>query len=161
MGKCQQKTSLLPPAGRHPRSLQADVLKYLHDNVNAGHLGINKTISRVKRHFYWYRMKESVKLWIRNCTKCGSRKSPVNPPKAGIRSYQVGAPLDRVCTDILGPFPCLGRGNKYILLVGDYFTRWIEAYAIPDCTAKTVADKLVYEYFCRLGYPLDLHSDQG
>ena len=69
--------------------------------------------------------------------------------------------MDRVATDILGPFPQSSSGNRYILLVGDYFTRWIEAYAIPEFSAKTVAEKSVYEFFSRFGTPLDLHSDQG
>ena len=45
--------------------------------------------------------------------------------------------------------------------MGDYFTRSIEAYAIPEFSAKTVAEKLVYEFFSRFGTPFDLHSDQG
>ena len=69
--------------------------------------------------------------------------------------------MDRVATDLLGPFPQSSSGNRYILLVGDYFTRWIEAYAIPELSAKTVAEKLVYEFFSRFGTPFDLHSDQG
>ena len=69
--------------------------------------------------------------------------------------------MDRVATDILGPFPQLKSGNRYILLVGDYFTRWIEAYAIPEFSAQTVAHKLVYEFFSRFITTFDLHSDQG
>ena len=42
--------------------------------------------------------------------------------------------------------------------MGDYFTRWVEAYAIPEFSAKTVGQKLVYEFFSRFG---TLHSDQG
>ena len=49
----------------------------------------------------------------------------------------------RVATDILGPFPQSESGNRYVLLLGDYFTKWIEAYAIPEFSAKTVAQKLV------------------
>ena len=45
--------------------------------------------------------------------------------------------------------------------MGDYFTRWIEAYTIPEFSAKTVAQKHVYEFFSRFGTPFDLHSDQG
>jgi hypothetical protein len=35
------------------------------------------------------------------------------------------------------------NGNKYIMVVGDYFTKWMEAIPIPDAEAKTVADKFV------------------
>jgi hypothetical protein len=35
------------------------------------------------------------------------------------------------------------NGNKYIMVVGDYLTKWMEAIPIPDAAAKTVADKFV------------------
>ncbi|GFV89713.1 retrovirus-related Pol polyprotein from transposon 412 [Trichonephila clavipes] len=43
----------------------------------------------------------------------------------------------------------------------DYFTKWPEAYPIPDQEASTVAEVLVQHWISRLGVPLQLHSDQG
>ena len=42
-----------------------------------------------------------------------------------------------------GPIPTTANGNKYILVASDYFTRWVEAYAISNQEATTVAGKLV------------------
>ena len=75
--------------------------------------------------------------------------------------YRSGAPMDRVATDLLGPFPVTYSKNRYILVVMDTFTKWVEAYAIPEFSAKTVAKKIVYEFISRFGAPLELHSDQG
>ncbi len=61
----------------------------------------------------------------------------------------------------MGPLPESAAGNKYILVTGDYFTRWMEAYPIPNQEAITVATKLVNELFCRFSIPEQLHSDQG
>ena len=66
-----------------------------------------------------------------------------------------------MAVDIVGPLPITRHGNEYIMVVGDYFTKWKEAFAIPNHTALTVADKLVSEVFCRFGCPLQLHTDQG
>jgi len=52
-------------------------------------------------------------------------------------------------------------GNSYILVAADYFTRWVEAFPLPNQEAITVANKLVDEVFLRLGVPEQLHSDQG
>ena len=66
-----------------------------------------------------------------------------------------------VATDIVGPLPESDGGNCYILVVADYFTRWMEAFPIPHQDATTVANKLVDEVFLRFGIPEQLHSDQG
>ena len=71
------------------------------------------------------------------------------------------APLDRMGTDLLGPLPITPRGNKYILTIADYFTKWVEIVAVPDQTAVTCAQIRLNEVVCRFGCPLAIHSDQG
>ena len=48
-----------------------------------------------------------------------------------------------IATDILGPLPESAEKNRYILVAGDYFTHWMEAYAIPNQEATTVVKKLL------------------
>ena len=69
--------------------------------------------------------------------------------------------MERLAMDILGPLALTPRGNKFVLVVTDYFTKWTESYAIPNQEATTVAEKLVSEFVCRLGVPREIHSDQG
>ncbi|GFU00569.1 retrovirus-related Pol polyprotein from transposon 412 [Trichonephila clavipes] len=64
-------------------------------------------------------------------------------------------------SDILGPLPRTASGNKYLLVVMDYFTKWPEVYPIPDQEAPTVAEAVVQHWISRYGAPLQLHSDQG
>jgi hypothetical protein len=45
--------------------------------------------------------------------------------------------------------------------VADHFTKWVEAYAVPNKEAETVAERLVTEFICRFGAPMEIHSDQG
>ena len=45
--------------------------------------------------------------------------------------------------------------------MGDYFSKWKEAYADSDHTAYTVADKLATEFITRFGIPNQIHTDQG
>lgn len=52
-------------------------------------------------------------------------------------------------------------GNSYVLVVADYFSRWVEAFPIPNQEATTVARKLADKVFCRYSPPEQLHSDQG
>ena len=69
--------------------------------------------------------------------------------------------MERVGVDVLGPFPVTDSGNRYVLVAMDCFTKWPEAYAVPDQSAATTAERLVEEMFARFGVPAELHSDQG
>lgn len=62
--------------------------------------------------------------------------------------------------DLLGPLKQSEKGNLYIMVLTDYLTKWPEAVALPDKSAKTVCSALV-EIFCRLGIPTTVISDQG
>ena len=61
---------------------------------------------------------------------------------------------------ILGPLPDPDCGNEYVLIVGDYLSRWTEAYAIPNQEATTVARVLVEEFVACFGILRQIHSDQ-
>ena len=63
--------------------------------------------------------------------------------------------------DIAGPFLVSESGNRYVLVVIDYFSKWPEVYAIPNQEARTVAEVFANNWVCRYGVPLELHSDQG
>ena len=75
--------------------------------------------------------------------------------------YNVGAPMERIVVDLLGPLPESESGNKYLLIVADYFSKWTEAFPMVNQEATTVAEILVRQVISRFGVPLSLHSDQG
>ena len=75
--------------------------------------------------------------------------------------YNVGTPMERIAVDVLGPLPETEDGNKYLLIAMDYFTKWPEAYPLPNQEATTVANALAQQFICRFGVPLEIHSDQG
>ena len=69
--------------------------------------------------------------------------------------------MERVAMDLLGPLPESRRGNKYLLVVSDYFTRWVEAYPLPNSEAITVAQVFIDEFISRYGLPRQIHTDRG
>ena len=113
------------------------------------------------QRYYWYKAREDVNLWIANCDNCGANKPPPFKPRAPLGSMPVGAPLDRLSTDLIGALPRTPRGNRYILVVTDQFTKWVEIFAIPDQSAETTARTILNEVIARYGSPTSIHSDQG
>ncbi|UYV74972.1 K02A2.6-like [Cordylochernes scorpioides] len=98
---------------------------------------------------------------IHECDRCAASKGPKTRSRGVMREYNMGAPFERIAIDVIGPFPVTEGGNRYILVAMDYFTKWPEAYAIPNQEATTVAKVLMDNLICRFGVPLELHSDQG
>ena len=144
-----------------PQVLRQEVLQNCHDNKMSAHFGVNKTVQKMKQHFHWHRMSEDVKLYIQQCSVCARRRQPRPKYRAALSDYKVGYVMDRIGIDILGPLPISHKGHKYILIIGDHFTRWMEAYPLKSLHTKEVADKLVHEFIARYGIPLEIHSDQG
>jgi hypothetical protein len=69
--------------------------------------------------------------------------------------------MQTIVTYVAGPFPRRDQGSRYLLIAKYYFTKWPEAYAIPNQEASTVVEALVTNFFCPFGVPRELHSDQG
>lgn len=78
-----------------------------------------------------------------------------------MRQYNVGYPMERIGLDICGPYPVSKKGNRYLMVVSCYFTKWVDAIPLKTQEAKYVASKLVNRFISIFGVPLQLHTDLG
>ena len=53
------------------------------------------------------------------------------------------------------------RGNRYILVMIEVFTRYVIAVAIPDQNAKTICDAITHRFLLVHGAPRRILTDQG
>ena len=68
-------------------------------------------------------------------------------------------PFKRMVVDVVGPLPHTKSGNKFLLVIMDYATKWPEAFVLRNVTTETVVHCLV-EMTARIGV-LELLSDNG
>jgi transposase InsO family protein len=66
-----------------------------------------------------------------------------------------------VAIDTAGPLPKTKAGNKYILVAIDHYSKWCEAKAMADHSAKTAAKFLEDDLICRYGVPGFILTDNG
>ena len=150
------KFQLMVPQNKIP-----DVLFENHDHIFGGHLGVEKTYFKIRDQYFWEKMYTTVKNYCLSCDICNRRTSQ-GGSKAPMGLYQIpGKPFERVHIDVLGPFPTTDRGNKYLVVFICAFTKWPEAFAVPNQQAKTIADLLVNKFICRFSPPNTLISDRG
>jgi transposase InsO family protein len=144
-----------------PVKYRSDLIRLLHSGMTGGHAGLTKTSEQVKYRAYWVGWTADVRAEVGRCDACAQYHRGSAPRQVGLQPMPVGEPWERLGIDITGPHPRSSRGNEYALTVVDHFTKWAEAYAIPNHQATTVARKLVNELFTRFGTPLQILSDQG
>ena len=106
-------------------------------------------------------MKVHIAEFCRLCDACAARKLSPKQNKAPMGHISSGAPMEKVCLDILGPLPLTQQKNRYILIKTDIFTKWTEAIALPDQKACSITKAFVDTFVSRLGTPLQVYSDQG
>jgi transposase InsO family protein len=144
-----------------PKSLRAEILRLNHDVPLSGHQGMNRTLERLQERFYWHGMTSDARMYVKGCSACSQGKKPTRKAKYPMTPYHAGAPMERVHMDFLGPLPKSVRGNEYVLVIVDQFTKWVECIPLPSMTAEVTARAVVNEFFSRFGCPFQLHTDQG
>jgi len=144
-----------------PRTLVPRVLKMVHDEPLGGHLGVEKTLNKLRSAFYWPGMRHDVTAHVSGCETCIRTKSGRRKQRAPMQPSAVGFPNHRVAMDIVGPLPKSRAGNKYILVATDYFTKWVEIFPMENETAESVAKCFYKGWICVHGPPQSLHTDQG
>ncbi len=102
-----------------------------------------------------------MRLFIKKCPQCSSCRITSPMGSAKLQNYPALTPIDRLHLDVLGPFPESKSGNRYILVIIDQFTRWVEAFPIPEQGAETTAKRLVFDFISSFGVPLEIHTNQG
>ena len=75
--------------------------------------------------------------------------------------YHASTPMESVHLVFLGPLPQTLRGNVYVLMMVDQFTKWVGCIPLPSQTAEHTATAAVNEFFSRFGCSLHIFTDQG
>ena len=133
-----------------PEDKWHEVFQHLHEHSTGGHMGVQKTKNKIAFAFFWPGLQQTVEKLCRRCDSCAARKPSLKRPRAPLQQYLVGNPMERIAVDILGPLPKTRRGNSFVLVLRDYFTKWMEAFAIPNQEAQTVARVVVEQFICNM-----------
>ncbi|XP_061176104.1 uncharacterized protein LOC133185059 [Saccostrea echinata] len=127
-----------------------------------GHLGTSRTASKVLAEFYWPGVQADVCRFCRSCDICQRTTPKGRTTKVPLGDMPIiEVPFRRVAVDLVGPIqPATRKGNRYILTVVDFATRYPEAIALKGIDTERVAEALV-DVFCRVGVPKEMLTDMG
>ena len=106
-------------------------------------------------------MGDMVIQFIRNCTACSRSKTHFRQGRTQLQPLPIRGLFYRWGIDFCGPFPPTAKGNKYIIVAVDHFSKWAEFMAVPDKSAKTTSDALLDHILARFGALGEVITDQG
>ena len=142
--------------------LEENVQKVLQDlHEGHGHFAARITLGRAHGKVYWPSRARDIGQWVASCESC-QRVS--NIQKAGeLRSIIQFKPLDMIGMDYVGPInpPCKATGCVYILIVVDYFSRFLWARGVQKADQVSTIKALLEHVFPVVGWPLTVYTDNG
>jgi hypothetical protein len=124
-------------------------------------MGTDRTYFHVRSKGWWPGYRADITDWVKSCHHCQLVKPGPGRGKQRLKQERVGAPCERVAIDLIGPLPSSNRGKKYLVVMQDCFTKWVEVEAIATKKTTVVAEAFVRAWVTRHGCPRVLHQDNG
>ncbi|KAK9892826.1 hypothetical protein WA026_022288 [Henosepilachna vigintioctopunctata] len=126
-------------------------------------MGVFKTHARLCERYYWPKSHADVARYIWNCRTCLCHKADNLKPAGLMSSHHVSAtrPWKVISSDIMGPLPRTRRGNSFILVVTDYFSKFCLTFPLRRATASTICRILEEQVYLVFGVPRIAISDNG
>ncbi|UYV70290.1 K02A2.6-like, partial [Cordylochernes scorpioides] len=145
-----------------PEKKKREIMKEYHNHMSNGHLGVARTMYRIKSKYFWPSMLKDVSEFVKTCHLCQSRKGSNQLPSGLLQPIPpANFPFERIGIDFVGPLPSTKNRKKWIIVLTDYYTRYAETRAVSEATVKVVSKFLVEDIFFRHGAPQYLISERG
>ena len=134
-----------------PEKLRQRVLRLAHE----GHQGIVKMKERLRSKVWWPGVDKDAEGKCRGCYGCQLvTKETIIPP---VKTTPLpDRPWQDLALDLLGPLPT----GEHLLVLVDYFSRWVEVDVIYSTTSEVII-KCLEKQFSRYGVPRTLRTDNG
>ena len=138
------------------------ILREIYEGGCGTHQGVRTVIGKVLRSgYYWPSLRGDSEALIKRCPKCQYHSKIGRKPSNYLSAIQAVLPFDKWGIDLLGPFPPAKGQRKFIIVVIDYFTKYVEAEALSSITDKQVCQFIWRNIIKRYGIPRVIITDNG
>ena len=144
-----------------PEQEREALLKEYHDSATAGHYGVERTINRIAQHYYWLGMSRQLADYVRRCIDCQRYKASNLKPMGLLQTPIMRQRFEVLSIDLFGPLVESPTGLRWIFIIEDTASRWVELFALQEATAANCATTLLEEVILRFGVPRRVISDNG
>lgn len=134
-----------------PVAERKNIIKEIHQEA---HLGFLKTLAKIREKYYWPRMSTEIKRFCHTCEVCKESKTPnLNVTPVCGKPKLCSTPWELISMDFLGPYPRSKRGNVWLLVVTDFFSKFVMVQCMRAATAPGVCAFTENQIFTLFGAP--------
>lgn len=145
-----------------PKSKRIDVIKECHDNPMSAHFGAFKTTKRILQKYYWPGVSNDVKQYVKNCDVCNRSKTTTKQQFGKMGKFKTASrPWQVVSMDLMGPFVRSSKGNEYLFVICDYFTKMPILVPLRNAKAVKICEIVESQLFLEHSVPEVIVTDNG
>ncbi|KAJ9553497.1 hypothetical protein OSB04_017542, partial [Centaurea solstitialis] len=138
------------------------ILQEMHDGECGNHSGGRSLANRISRQgYYWPTLREDAMRYVQKCDACQKHSGMSHLPSEPLHSVLIPWPFMRWGMDIVGKLPPAPGQKVYLLVLTDYFSKWIEAAAFSQVRDKEVISFIQTNIIYRFGVPSEIMCDNG
>ena len=145
-----------------PHPFRLPLMEMFHSTAWGAHQPFDTMVQKMQLKYYWPTMMADTRHFVESCTPCAIYKKGENL-RIPLKPIRAVSPFYMIAMDILTPNPetPTQHNNRHILVIQDYFTKWVVAVPIPDQTSHTVLQAFIDYWFSVHGIPRIILTDNG
>ena len=143
-----------------PKALCKQIMEEYHGGNLAGHFSGPRLYKTLARRWWWQHMYRDAMKHANNCPQCAIVEGTGRKQKPPLTPIPTQHPFQVIGVDIM-ELPLTTKGNRYLIVFQDLFTKWPMAYPASDQKTERIARLLVEEIIPFFGVPEALLSDRG
>ncbi|KAA3476498.1 RNA-directed DNA polymerase (Reverse transcriptase), Ribonuclease H [Gossypium australe] len=139
------------------------ILEEVHEGVCKTHAnGFTMARKIMRLRYYWSTMEGDCISYAKKCHKCQIYGDKIHVPPSPLHVMTFPWPFFMWGMDVIGPILLkASNGYRFIFVVIDYFTKWVEAASYANVTKSIVIKFLKKEIICRCGMLERIISDNA
>jgi ribonuclease HI len=144
------------------RAKGIELMKEIHAGLCGSHIGSRPLLGKVFRQgFYWPKAASDLAELVQKCENCQKCARDQKQPSSLTQLIQPTWLLQRWGLDLLGSLPPAQGNLRYVVVVVEYFSKWIEVKPLAIITSATVQKFFWQNTVCRFSVPKAITVDNG
>ncbi|KAK8649492.1 hypothetical protein V6N13_130221 [Hibiscus sabdariffa] len=139
------------------------IIEEVHEGIFGTHPNGFTMARRIMRFgYYWSTMESDCISYARKCHKCQIYADKLHTPPQPLHVMTSPWPFSTWGMDVIGPiFPKASNGHRFIFVIIDYFTKWVEPASFANVIESVICRFIKKEIICRFGLPERIVSDNA